>query len=83
LIVVAFQELVKLNAVNVVGNINQMQIDCWRKIIELTVQKRLGDYVVVATSDMVGCFLLILVKRDLQGKVSQVECDNVKCGFGS
>jgi hypothetical protein len=72
LIAVAFQELVKLNAVNVVGNINQLQIDCWRKVIEQTVRARLGEYVVVATSDMVGCLLLILVKKDLQGKVTNV-----------
>lgn len=32
---------------------------------------------------MVGCFLLVLVKKELQNYVKNIETDAVKCGFGS
>ncbi len=32
---------------------------------------------------MVGCLLLVLVKKELQNAVENIETDAVKCGFGS
>ncbi|TID31091.1 hypothetical protein CANINC_000335 [Pichia inconspicua] len=82
LFVVAFQEVVELNASNILksdGSVGQY----WTKEVEKTIAKNTTEnYVLLRSEFMSSILLLLFVREDLVPKVTRVEGKSKKTGLG-
>lgn len=82
-IILAFQEVVKLNPRNVLQESNnQGAIENLKKIIEKSLFNTGHGYSVLCQDDLVGIGLFIYAKRALCNNITKLETDAIKVGFG-
>lgn len=74
--VIGFQEIVDLTAINLVADHSATKP--WEQRIEKTLRHQ---YVKVTAKQLVGLSTVVYVKRELQGHVSDVQCETVGVGI--
>jgi len=77
-----FQELVDLNAKNVIKGTNADDVALWNRIIETSLKKTGKEYTKIQSKNMVGCMITMFVKSKLKSHVHNIEVDRIKTGFG-
>jgi endonuclease/exonuclease/phosphatase family metal-dependent hydrolase len=82
------QEMVALNAKNVLvtGSQTEASSDSWRAAIKAELARRCGmeddAYIVVEQGDLVGLFNLVLIHSRIKHRVTDIDVDIVKTGYG-
>lgn len=79
LIVIGLQEMVDLNAKNVVAASNEKIMKIWENVISNNLRWK-GDYIFITSKSLVGVFIMLFAKSVLKNRISKVETDTVKCG---
>ena len=79
LIVIGLQEIVDLNAKNVVASSNEKILKIWENVISSNLRWK-GDYIFITSKSLVGVFIMLYAKSYLKNRISKVETDTVKCG---
>lgn len=79
LIVIGLQEIVDLNAKNVVAASNEKIMKIWETVISSNLRWK-GDYIFITSKSLVGVFIMLYAKSYLKNRISKVETDIVKCG---
>ncbi len=70
--VIGLQEIVSLNAKNIVLLSNNAKVDFWRNLITKNLNQ-IDKYVVLKTSDLVGIYTIVFVKESLKENVRNIE----------
>lgn len=82
IIVIAFQEIVKLNARNVIQqSSNEATVDQLKELIENNLEQIGESYVLISSADLVGIALYIYAIDSLKHSVKNIDSDTVKVGF--
>lgn len=78
-----FQEVVKLNAMNVIQESkNANAINWWRaKIADELSRVTKTRYVMIKEEDLVGCYIVGFAKESVYTGIKNVESDKIKTGF--
>jgi hypothetical protein len=80
--VVGFQEVIELNASNILKNDGSVG-QYWTKEVETTIKKNSGkNYVLLRSEFMSSILLLLFVRSDKVSKVTEVEGKSKKTGLG-
>eukprot|EP01016_Furgasonia_blochmanni_P049446 TRINITY_DN750_c0_g1_i11.p1 TRINITY_DN750_c0_g1~~TRINITY_DN750_c0_g1_i11.p1 ORF type:complete len:260 (-),score=63.37 TRINITY_DN750_c0_g1_i11:136-915(-) len=77
IVVFGFQELVDLNAKNVLVSSNVDTVTSWQSILVSNV-KKLDRYNLVRVKDLVGIVLFVFAKDSIKDRISRIEYDTVK-----
>ena len=80
IIAIGLQEVVNLNMKNIVSPNNEKLVALWENIITMNLNK-IDKYFVVATKDLIGCFLIVFVKETIKDKIKKVDSDVVALGL--
>ena len=81
IIVFGFQEIVALNAKNIMGsNSYEAQVQKWTDIITSNL-KKYGNYIFVKERNLVGIQLFLFVKESIRDRVQKLDTDLVKTGM--
>jgi hypothetical protein len=78
--IIGLQEIVSLNAKNIVLSSNSSKVDFWKNLIV----KNLGEidkYVLLKTIDLVGIFLVVFIKESLKENVRNIDSLITKSGL--
>jgi len=78
--VIGLQEIVSLNAKNIVLSSNSAQVDSWRNLIQKNLNE-IGNYIILKTADLVGIFHIIFVKESLKENFRNIEALIVRTGM--
>jgi phosphatidylinositol-bisphosphatase len=81
ILVVAFQEIVKLNARNILPGANASTVLAWSELLSKTLRGAADQYIHIKDEDMFGCLISIFAKRTIAGKITHIHSDKVKTGF--
>jgi len=79
-IIICLQEIVSLNAKNIMISSNSMKVDKWRSVITKNISK-IDKYIYVQTLDLVGIFLIVFVKEKLISKIKNLDSVIIKTGM--
>jgi hypothetical protein len=80
LLVLGFQELVDLNAKNVLVSSNVDTVTAWQTILVSNL-KKLDRYNLIRVKDLVGIVLFVFAKDSIKDRISRIEYDTVKTGL--
>jgi hypothetical protein len=84
IIVVGFQEMVELNATNILkDNIHHKDCKMWSQIILNNLKNISPDYGEVTSYDMVGIYGGVFALEHIRHKISKVDFDTVPTGFAN
>jgi hypothetical protein len=78
--IIGLQEIVSLNAKNIMLSSNSSKVDFWRNLI----CKNLGEidkYVLLKSLDLVGIYLVVFIKESLKENVRNIDSFIVKSGL--
>lgn len=78
--IIGLQEIVSLNAKNIVLSSNSCQVENWRSLIHKNLNS-IENYILLKTSDLVGIFLIIFVKESLKENFRNIEALIVRTGL--
>lgn len=78
--IIGLQEIVSLNAKNIVLSSNSPQVESWRYLIHKNLNS-IDNYIILKTSDLVGIFLIIFVKEALKENFRNIESIIVRTGL--
>jgi len=78
--VIGLQEIVSLNAKNIVLSSNSSQVEAWRNLIQKNLNE-IDNYIILKTSDLVGIFQIIFVKDSLKENFRNIEALIVRTGL--
>ena len=82
--IIGFQEIVPLTAKNVVTNKNADMISYWEKTIQRCLdQSTNGDYVKISNESMVGIYITMCARRNIQKHIREVTTSSNKLGVGN
>jgi len=70
--VIGLQEIVSLNAKNIVLSSNAVQVDAWRNLIQKNLNE-IDNYIILKSADLVGIFQIIFVKESLKENFRSIE----------
>ncbi len=78
--VIGLQEIVSLNAKNIVLSSNSSQVESWRNLIQKNLNE-IDNYIVLKSADLVGLFQIIFVKESLKENIRNIEALIVRTGL--
>jgi hypothetical protein len=78
--IIGLQEIVDLNAKNIVLSSNSSKVEFWKILITKHLQK-VDNYVVLKTLDLVGIFSIVFVKESLKENVKNIDSLIVRTGL--
>jgi synaptojanin len=78
--ILGLQEIVDLNAKNIVLSSNTSKVDYWRNAINKHMNE-IDKYVVLKTLDLVGIFFIVYVKEALKDNVKNIDSLIVRTGL--
>lgn len=78
--VIGLQEIVSLNAKNIVLSSNSSQVDSWRNLIQKNLNE-IDNYIILKTADLVGIFQIIFVKESLKENFRNIEALILRTGL--
>jgi hypothetical protein len=78
--VIGLQEIVSLNAKNIVLSSNAAQVDAWRNLIQKNLNE-IDNYIILKSADLVGIFQIIFVKESLKENFRNIESLIVRTGM--
>ena len=83
IIVIAFQEIVKLNFTNIVLVSNQESVNAWTDNLKSTIKKIFPNenYIELKSLSLVGIFLIVFVKNDLNDNIFLLDNNVTKTGM--
>lgn len=77
--VIGFQEVVSLNANNLLISSNYESLKKWKKLVIKTLDS-IGKYSLIKTLDLVGLYQLIFIKTELKENVRYLDSQIIKTG---
>jgi hypothetical protein len=77
--IIGLQEIVDLNAKNIMISSNSSKVDYWKSQINKHLNE-IDKYVVLKTLDLVGIFLIVFIKESLKDNIKGIEGQIVKTG---
>ncbi len=78
--IMGFQEIVDLNAKNIVLVSNTSKVDFWKNLI-LKHLKEIDNYIIIKTLDLVGIYLVVFVKESIKENVKNIDNLIVRTGL--
>ncbi len=78
--IIGLQEIVDLNAKNIVLSSNSSKVDFWRMLM-LRHLNEIDKYVVLKTLDLVGIFCIVFIKENLKENVKNIDSTIVRTGL--
>jgi len=78
--IIGFQEIVDLNAKNIVISSNTSKVDFWKNLV-IKHLERIDKYVIIKTLDLVGILLLVFVKETIKENVKNIDSQIVRTGM--
>lgn len=81
IVIVAFQEIVKLNARNCIPGSNSTNVAIWKDLLSRSLHYAEDEYIPIKSEDMFGCLICFFAKRSIASSLSRIESDKVKTGF--
>ena len=78
--IIGFQEIVDLNANNVLLYSNEEIAKKWKKLVKNTLEKY-GKYSILKSLDLVGLYVIIMVKSSVRENIKYLDCDIVRTGM--
>ena len=78
--IIGLQEIVNLNAKNIVLSSNSSVVEAWRNLISQNINK-IDKYIMIKSLDVVGIFLIIFVKESLKEKIRNIESLIIRTGL--
>jgi len=79
-IAIGLQEIVELNASNIVVGADNTAELIWKEVL-IENLKKFGNYIPAQKETLVGLLLLVFVKEDIKDRISNVEAEIVKTGL--
>ena len=78
--IVGFQEIVDLNAKNIVLSSNTSKVDFWKNLI-IKHLNEIDKYVIIKTLDLVGILIVVFVKEAIKENVKNIDALIVRTGL--
>jgi synaptojanin len=78
--IIGFQEIVDLNAKNVMLSSNTNKVDFWKNLL-LKHFKEIDNYVMIKTLDLVGICLVVFVKESIKENIKNIDSLIVRTGL--
>jgi hypothetical protein len=78
--IVGLQEIVDLNAKNIMLSSNSSKVDYWRNAVNKHLNE-IDKYVVLKTLDLVGIFFIVYVKESLKDHIKNIDSLIVRTGL--
>ena len=83
MVVIGFQEMVDLNAKNVVVSANLDRISEWRELLQNNLKNIDKSYNLIQSMNLVGIQMYVFLLEKFIKRATNMETDIVKCGFGN
>jgi phosphatidylinositol-bisphosphatase len=81
ILVVGFQEIIKLNARNALPGANTSTVATWNELLRMTLQQSGDRYTLLKEESMFGCLITVFAKTSIASHITRVESDRIKTGF--
>jgi len=78
--VIGFQEICNLNAKNIIVSNNSHKVENWKKIV-INNLNQLGKFALVKCLDLIGIFIIILIKEDLCEYIKNIDTIILRTGL--
>lgn len=76
---IGLQEIVSLNATNILISSNSSKVENWRSVITSTLEQ-IDNYILIKTMDLVGLVLFIFVKDSIKENIKSIDSVITKTG---
>jgi hypothetical protein len=76
---IGLQEIVSLNATNILLSSNSSKVDFWRNLLSCTLDS-IDNYVLIKTMDLVGLVLFVFVKDEIKENLKNIDSVVTKTG---